>query len=214
MQKSNFDHFADCWAQACEGCGKQATPSQINWAFEVLRDKSIEQVKKALIMHARDPQSGQYQPKPADIIRHIEGSSVDRKTAAEAVWRKVLDNVNRYDSAVFDDPAIHYAIMIGFGSWLTVCDFDKDDFAMQQMYRSFISAYASYNGQPYIPRMIGIYELESAKGETRYEIHYIGDKQKALMVERGGRVGGMEAVNSEIPKAIEDGNVIQIGDGG
>ena len=202
MQQSDFIDFAECWEQACEGCGKPASPRQIEWAFECLTDKPLDEIKRALIKHARDPNAGQFQPKAADIIRHIEGSKEDRKAAAEAAWRKVLENVNRYDSVVFDDPAIHYGIQIGFGDWLSVCNFDSEQFEYQQMYRSFINAYANYSGQPYIPRLVGIYELEAAKGETHYKIHYIGDKQKALAVEQGGRTGGMSAVNIEIPKAI------------
>jgi len=202
MQQSDFINFAESWEQACEGCGKPASSRQIEWAFECLTDKQLDDVKRALIKHARDPDAGQYQPKPADIIRHIEGGKADRKVMAEAAWHTVISNVNRYNSAVFDDPAIHYAIMIGFGSWLNVCDFDKDKFDCQQMYRSFINAYVSYNGQPHPPRMIGIYELESAKGPTKYEIEYHGDKQKALAVEQGGRTGGMNKICSAEPYVV------------
>ncbi len=204
MRESDFDAFSDCWEQACEGVGKLPSAKQIEWAFEVLKDKELSDIKQALVMHARDPQAGQFQPKAADIMKHMHGTKDDRKAQAEAAWRKVLDNMNRNHSAVFDDPAIHYAITVGFGDWQAICDFDSSKFECQQMYRSFINAYASFTGQPYQPRMIGVFEQAGATGESRYETHYIGDKAKALTVEAEGCAGSMRAFSAEDTlKAIE-----------
>jgi len=203
MVEQDKQQFAEMIIATMELYNKHPSKMAIKMYWSVLERFSIEQVEHGLKAHLNDTDQGKFQPKPADIIRHIEGTKADRKTAAEAAWRKVLENVHRYNSVVFDDPAIHYGIQIGFGDWLGVCNFVPEQFEYQQMYRSFINAYTNYNGQPYPPRMAGIYELEEAKGETHYEIHYIGDKQKALAVEQGGRVGGMSAVNIEIPKVLK-----------
>ena len=203
MREDDFDTFSDCWEQACEGIGRAPTAKQIEWAFECLKDKSIEQIKQALVMHAREPKEGQFQPTASNIIKHIEGTKEDRKAQAEAAWRRVLDNMNRNHSAVFDDPAIHYGIMVGFGDWQTVAEFDSAKFECQQMYRSFINAYSNYSAQPYMPRMVGVFELASATGESRFETHYIGDKTKALTVEEKGRNGSIQAVTNGVTHALE-----------
>ena len=212
MVEQDKQQFAEMIIATMELYNKHPSKMAIKMYWNVLERFSIEQVEHGLKAHLNDTEQGKFQPKPADIIRHIEGTKADRKTAAEAAWHTVLSNVNRYDSTVFDDPAIHYAIMIGFGSWLNVCDFDKDDFSMQQMYRSFINAYSSYNGQPYIPRMVGIYEQESAQGPTQYVIRYHGDEDKALAVESGGRTGSIGMISAVKVEAIEH-DVVQIGDG-
>lgn len=203
MVEQDKTRFAEMLIATMQIYGKQPSKMVIQLYWNVLDRFTIAQVEHGLKAHLNDPDQGKFQPKPADIIRHIEGTKADRKTLAEVAWRKVLENVNRYDSVVFDDPAIHYALQIAFGDWLTVCDFDKDQFDCQQMYRSFITAYSNYNGQPHKPRMTGIFEQEQAKGESKFSITYVGDKQKALEVEAGGRIGNMNNLSAVKIKAIE-----------
>jgi len=199
MTENDFLQFSDCWGQACSGAGKEASPKAIEWAFEVLKDKSIEQIMSALIAHARDPESGQFIPKPADVIRHIDGKREDRKDAATIAWARVLENVNAYASVVFDDPAIHYAISVGFGGkWVDVCSFNADDFAYQEKRRSFITAYASFKPDTmnYPTHLIGIHEQDGA--DIKDNITFVGDKEKSRLVYRGGSDSGLQALQHGI----------------
>lgn len=206
MVEHDKAQFAQMMIGTMQIYGKQPSEMVIQLYWSVLERFTIEQVEHGLKAHLNDPEQGKFQPKPADIIRHIEGTKADRKTLAEVAWRKVLDNVDRYSSVVFDDSAIHYAVQIAFGDWLTVCDFDKDQFDCQQMYRSFITAYSNYNGQPIKPRMVGILEQEQAKGESRFSVTYVGDKQKALQVEQGGRIGNNERIGAVVLEALKHDN--------
>lgn len=203
MHPHDKKRFAEILFSTMEIYDKQPSKRSVGMYWNILSGFPIEQVEAAFTAHLTDPKDGKFQPKPADIVRHIVGTKEDRKTQAEAAWHRVTSNLDRYNSAVFDDPAIHYALMIGFGSWETVCDFDQDKFACQQSYRSFISAYMSYSGQPYMPRLAGIYEIAAALGPTQYEVHYHGDKDRALAVESGGRSGSMAEISKEVIKAIE-----------
>jgi hypothetical protein len=212
MTREDFKQFAYSWMQACEAVGQPATKHQIEWAFNVLLDLDLPAIQDALIKHARDPQAGQFKPKPADIIRHIKGTKADRKDAAVAAFARVLDAVaahGRYATVVFDDPAIHYAVQIGFGNWPKVADFNEDDFASQEQRRSFISAYASYQHglQQYPPKLTGMHELtNAAEGQSNplASITYIGDKQRALAVQNGGSNRGLSF--SEEVKALGGNN--------
>ncbi|MDX8384136.1 MAG: DUF6475 domain-containing protein [Ghiorsea sp.] len=202
MTNEDFNEFCACWSQACIGVGKDATPQAIEWAFEVLRDKGIAEIRTALIHHARDPKSGQFQPKPADIIRHIDGTRDDRKELAVLAFARVLDNLNSYSTVVFDDPAIHFAIAVAFGGWIEAGLFDASKFECQEQRRAFVTAYTSFKqGTAYLPRLTGIHKQgEASTGyASQASITYIGDKQKALAVENNGRVGGM-LKNEAAPK--------------
>lgn len=186
MTESDYVNFCECWSQACAGIGKEPTSKQIEWAFEVLKDKELDEIKRALIMNARNKNSGQFHPKPADIIREIDGSDEDKKAFATAAFTRMTENVNRYATLVFDDPAIHYAFAVGFASnWQSVCDWDGSIFECQQQKRDFEKAYASFkHGMAYPKKMVGIEEMENGKKGIAYsKIIYIGDKQKALSVE-------------------------------
>lgn len=200
MIESDFEVFTECWMQACSGIGKDPTASQIEWAFEVLKDKELLDIKKALIMNARNPKSGQFHPKPADIIREMEGTDEDKKAKATAAFSRLVDSVNRYESVIFDDPAIHYAFSIAFlGDWITACDYDPQVFLCQQQKRDFEKAYASYKqGMPYPPRMIGITEREN--NDIGYEYTgtiYIGLKDECLAVERNSISSRMKKISTE-----------------
>jgi len=190
MNIEDFEQFSECWGQACEGAGKQPSPKAIEWAFEVLHDKSLAEVMSGLVAHARNPDGGQFLPKPADVIRHIDGAKADRKDYATVAWARVVDNVNRYASVAFDDPAIHYALQVGFGgNWQDVCDFNSDDFAYQEKRRSFITAYANFKkGMSYQPYFVGVEELENGS----VSITFIGNGEQAKLVHKGGSNSGLD----------------------
>ena len=71
-------------------------------------------------VHIGDPDAGQFLPKPADIIRRLEGSCDDK---ARLAWTKVMqaiEYVGSYESVVFDDARIH-AVLTDMGGWIALC---------------------------------------------------------------------------------------------
>jgi len=71
MSNDDFEQFATCWMQAHEIVGRKPTATAIEWSFEVLRDQSLGDIKKALIANARDPENGRFAPTPAAVIGQI-----------------------------------------------------------------------------------------------------------------------------------------------
>jgi len=170
--------------------------------WRCLEKFTIDQVAHGFQAHLTDGERGQFQPMPADIIRHIEGGNkATREARAEYAWRLVLDNLNTYESAVFDDPAIHYAIKTVFGSWEDVGSMDMSKEAPFRR-RDFVRAYISWKpGTSYPSRMIGRLERECACGESNFATHYIGDKDKCLAVEGGGVEGSLARIDAKQPIA-------------
>lgn len=197
MIDSDFGQFSMVWNQACIGTGREPDANAVEWAFEVLKDKSLADIKTALIKHARNPDSGQFMPKPADVIREIDGSAQDRKNMAVLAWARVIENVSRYDSVVFDDPAIHYAIAVAFGSdWNDVCNFEESKFEDQDKKRAFIAAHSMFKqGMNYPPRFAGLHEMEGV--DYKKCLRIVGDRDKARLVHQGGSHSGLSALNSE-----------------
>lgn len=88
----------------------------------------IEEVEAALRHHmAESP----YMPKPADLIRQIDGTAEDRAAAAWAMLERAVMKCGHYQDVRFPDPAIHYAVD-QMGGWrvvsLTFNDFKRRDF--------------------------------------------------------------------------------------
>lgn len=165
----DFSEFAgQVWLQACAGF-------------------SAEQVSKALSAHLMDPEHGQFMPKPADIVRQLQGTRSDRSLLA---WGKVLDAIQRvgaYQSVVFDDPTIH-AVIEDCGGWVAICRGEMN--ALPFLEKRFCDSYKAYaaRGVPaYTAVLPGVHALENAvKGHRPADPVLIGDPHKAVEVKQAG----------------------------
>lgn len=82
-QKSQF--FATLTG-VCELYGKSATPELLALYWQLLVGYDLMEVQRAFQAHAMNPDTGQFMPKPADVVRHIDGGS---QTRAAMAWQKV-----------------------------------------------------------------------------------------------------------------------------
>lgn len=131
--------------------------------WEACQRFDLEQVRKALTGHAMDPERGQFAPKPADLVRQLQGTHTDRALMA---WGKVweaMQSVGAYQSVDFGDPITHAAI-VDIGGWVSLCRIDLNDLPFVQ--KRFCDAYRVYSarGKPDAPlRLAGEHELTNAK---------------------------------------------------
>lgn len=123
----------------------------------------LEQVRKALTAHAMDPERGQFAPKPADLVRQLQGTHTDRALLA---WGRVWDamqSTGAYRSVDFGDPIAHAAI-VDIGGWVSLCRINLDDLPFVQ--KRFCDAYRLYSarGKPDAPlRLAGESELTNTQ---------------------------------------------------
>jgi hypothetical protein len=122
----------------------------------------LEQVTKALSAHLMDPERGMFMPKPADLVRELQGTRTDRSLIA---WGKVLDAIQRvgaYQSVVFDDGVIH-AVIEDLGGWVKVCRGNVDDLSyLQKRFCDSYKAYAARPDVPYPAKLLGDCEQQNA----------------------------------------------------
>lgn len=98
----------------------------------------MDQVREAFNIHVMDPDAGQFVPKPADIVKHLQGTHGDR---AQVAWGKAfgaLQSVGQYNSVQFDDGVIHKVIE-DLGGWV---EFNKITFEeLPYLQKRFCDAY-------------------------------------------------------------------------
>lgn len=164
----------------------------------------IEQVRKAMTAHAMDPEHGKFAPKPADVIRQLQGTHTDRALVA---WGKVHDAMGRvgaYRSVVFDDPAIHAAI-VDMGGWPALCRSDVDALPFTQ--KRFCELYRSYSARPghgHPPKLLGDHDIaNSAKGFQGSPPALVGDPKRALAVLEGGSVEKTRITSAKVAELLE-----------
>jgi hypothetical protein len=159
---------------------------QLWWA--ALLEYSIEEVRAGFTRFVKSADSGKFPPKPADIIRCLEGGEADRGALA---WSKVLGaigSVGCYQSVAFDDATIH-AVIMDMGGWTKLCRLDgkEVEFRANEFAKRY-RAYAERGGaKEFPPYLSGITETEnSAQGYKSPPPMLYGDAEKAENVIRLG----------------------------
>lgn len=145
-------------------------------------------VREAFGRHLLNPDQGQFPPKPADIVRHLEGSAQSRAQQAWAKVHQAMGRVGQYQSVVFDDPVIH-AVITAMGGWPVLCSVTTDELPFRS--REFEQRYGGYllRGRPeYLRCLAGLSETQnSANGFAVSPPVMVGDPDKAMQVFLGGQ---------------------------
>lgn len=161
----------------------------------------LEQVRKALTAHAMDPERGQFAPKPADMVRQLEGTATDRALLAWGKVQSAIQSVGAYTDVVFDDPAIHAAIE-DLGGWPKVCRGELKDLSYLQ--HRFTEAHRAYTGRgqfDYPRRLTGDRSpdaMYAKRGLPPPKPAVVGDKEKARKVYSLGSSSGKQAISFNV----------------
>ena len=187
MNMNQYERFMAALTAVAEMHGKSVSEAVGLMWWEALKGYDLEQVENGFAAHVRNPDSGQWMPKPADIIREIDGCRKDRGALA---WAKAFDAMGRvgaYSSVAFDDPIIH-AVIEDLGGWTKVCRTDGNEVGYVQ--HRFCEAYRAYAGRPdltYPKYLTGEHEANNAiKGYKSQSPALIGNPDKAMKVIAGG----------------------------
>lgn len=190
MLQRDFRRFAMALTACAELYGKPVSEGAMSLWWQALERFDIEQIEAAFRRVIEDPEGGQFMPKPADLIKRLEGTATERSLIA---WGKVLEAarvVGAYRSVVFDDGAIHAAIS-DLGGWPSVCRSDADELPfLQRRFCDAHRAYSTRHGLSFPSRLLG--EHESANRHSGQPVAppiLVGDAQRAQAVALAGTSG-------------------------
>ncbi len=123
---------------------------------------SLEQVRKAMTMHAMDAERGHFAPKPADIVKALQGTQTDRSLMAWGVVLGAISRCGMYGSPDFQDPATVAAI-VDIGGWPAVCQTEIDE--LPHLQRRFCASHRAYTARPDMvepTRLVGLHEATNS----------------------------------------------------
>lgn len=188
MQTNDIPQFIQMLHNLCEMYGKPRMSDEVAMLhFGALQDYSLEDVRKGFFAALRNPDSGQFMPRPADVIRELSGSSDTRAAMAWAKVRHAIERVGHMPSVVFDDAVIH-AVVADMGGWVQLSLVTYDELPFRE--RDFLRFYRAYMGRDlgdYPRKLAGMAETENtAAGHAVAEPQLLGDAQKCLAVMQGG----------------------------
>lgn len=182
MEPDEITQFAQLMTGVAETYGRTFSQGMTTLYWNATKRYTLADVTRAVNQHIMHPDYGKYFPKPADIVRMIDG---DPESQAMVAWNKVhkaIEGVGPYRTVVFDDPLIHHAIE-QLGGWPEVNKWTEGDLP----YRSndFRKIYKAAHGREieYPNRLRGLEEINNAaEGMPIGLPRFVGDRQRAEQV--------------------------------
>lgn len=177
QERQDFrEMFETVWALY----SKNITKNVLTIYWEALKRYTIEDIRHALNVHVQNPDAGQFLPKPADLIKILDGST---ETVALQAWSKVekaIRSVGPYQSVVFDDPIIH-TVILDMGGWINLNNMMEDEVPFKA--REFEKRYQGYalrRPDTYRRKLTGMAQADAERrGHKVRPPILIGDREKA-----------------------------------
>lgn len=186
MRPSDIPRFLEVLAGVHDFYGRELSEFAGQVWIEAMQGFDLEQVTKALSAHLMDAERGQFMPKPADIVRQLQGTNTDRALIAWGKTLQAIQHVGAYASVCFDDGAIH-AVIEDMGGWPKLCRTQTDDLPFVQ--RRFCETYRAYANRGefgYPPKLSGEFDaINATRGLPAQAPKLIGDPAKARQVAQG-----------------------------
>lgn len=168
--------------------GKDFSTFAGNVWWQALGPFDFAAVKDALNKHCVNVDNGQFMPKPADIIRTLEGSTQDTALLAWAKVDRAVRTVGVNSTVVFDDALIH-AVIDDMGGWTPLGSKPEEEWPFVR--NEFVNRYRGYRSRqvtPAYPRtLIGRFEAQNSQQGFKSEPPtLIGDPTLAQRVMLAG----------------------------
>jgi Domain of unknown function (DUF6475) len=133
------------------------TLNEIYW--NILKNFDFQQVERAFHYHITNPDGGQFMPKPADIVRIIQGTAEEKSLDAWTQVEKAIRRIGSYDSVSFDDALIH-AVIDDMGGWIALCatKLTEMPFRANEFQKRYLCYLAAQPAETVNPVLSGIIE--------------------------------------------------------
>lgn len=185
MNDSDRPIFARCLLGAGELYGKPVSKQAAELWWHVLKGYDIAAVESAFAIHMADPDSGQFMPKPADIVRRMSGTTQDSALRAWAEVDNAVRRIGPYQSVAFGD-ATTMRVLQDMGGWLELCQKDDNDWPF--VAKEFENRYRGYRQRGEEPKapdhLAGLSEADAVRlGRPAKPPVRIGHVERAPMLE-------------------------------
>jgi hypothetical protein len=215
MLDSELPDFSKTLLAVADYYGKELSENAMDLYWNALREYDLQAVKKALWAHARNPDTGQWMPKIADIAKVMQGRTDDQAAVAWSKVNQAVRRVGTYQCVVFDDPIIH-RVLIDMGGWVYIGA--KDDKEWPFVAKEFENRYRGYRMRDempdYPPVLIGMANAHnSQQGFRQNPPILIGDERRANTVRLGGTTAPLLGMKSLADVVQAPAKVRQISDG-
>lgn len=179
--------------------GKELTNDVIRIWWGGLRHMDLAAVRDALNRHVQNPDTGQFVPKIADIVKMGEGSTGNMALRAWTLVDQAVRTIGPYQSVTFDD-RITMRVLQDMGGWAKFANTKSEEWPF--VAKEFQTRYSGYRVRSEVPEcpdhLVGIAEAQNvATGQPVGPVMLIGNKEKALQIRSTGTKGGNQIAFAE-----------------
>lgn len=202
MTEQDKPAFSAAMMGAGEVYNREISKQLLQIYFATLSRLSIEQVEGAMASHMRDPQAGQFFPKPADLIRQIAGTQFEQHRAIEdraaLAWACIdhqIRSKGAYGTLTLDDKQA-LATVKAMGGWRDLCMRTTEQLVWAR--KEFISMYKSFERTPLeaLPENLpGLIALSQHKSEASNQLKSLSEGLAAFGGRGMKRLGGPSNAN-------------------
>ena len=188
MQTDDFQKFREGIAGVMGFYGKTVSTFALDVWWAALKRYDLAAIVDAFNRHVANSDAGQFAPKPADIIRMLQGSTQDAALRAWAKVDRAVRSVGTYSDVVFDDALIH-RVLQDMGGWIPLGT--RVEAGWPFVAKEFENRYRGYAMRnecpPYLPVLTGIASARNClHGYGGDAPVLVGNEQAARQVLAGG----------------------------
>lgn len=188
MTEKDFEKFRDGLAGVYGFYDKEINQFSLDIWWNALKQFDLAAIVEAFNRHVINTESGKWLPKPADIIRMLQGSTQDSALVAWAKVDKAVRHKGTYVDVVFDDPLIH-RVLHDMGGWIALGQKNEDEWPF--VAREFENRYRGFRERSEIPEypavLTGIANAHNrSQGLKLQPLVMIGNEAACERVMNGG----------------------------
>ena len=188
MTEHDFEKFRSGLVGVYAFYDKEINDFTLDLWWNSLKQFDLAAIIQAFNRHVVNTESGKWLPKPADIIRMLQGSTQDAAMKAWAKVDKAVRHKGTYVDVVFDDPLIH-RVLHDMGGWIALGQKTEDEWPF--VAKEFENRYRGFRERSEIPEypliLTGIANAyNGSKGQPLEPYVMIGDAAACERVIAGG----------------------------
>lgn len=152
MIDADKQSFRELMMVAGEMYGREISKELLRMYFAALNALTIQQAEQAMMAHMKNPDSGQFFPKPADLIKQMIGTTKqqdaaieDRAAIAWACIERDIRRIGSYGTLKLEDKQA-LATVKAMGGWQSICQTETSK--MEWKRKEFIRMYEAFERTP------------------------------------------------------------------
>lgn len=188
MDEQDKPAFAELLRGVSDFYGRDLSAFALGVWWEAMRPFEFAAVRMAMSRHVMNPDTGQFMPKPADVVRMLGGTTQDGALRAWAKVDRAVRVVGTWASVAFDDALIH-RVLHDMGGWVGLSTKTEDEWPfVAREFENRYRGYAMRGERPDYPAvLIGMAEADCARrGFPADPPRLVGDAEAARRVMQGG----------------------------